>query len=493
MDVRTMPQTFQDAIAITRNLGIKFLWIDSLCIIQDSSEDWARESAQMGRIYRDATITIFAEHADGDDGGCFSLRSGRASALCRTEMFDPLVGFFSKEGSHTPLAMVQAKLHHAGGHSLPERHSIFETVKALNSRQTGPLNSRAWVLQESILSHRALLYDEHEVRWSCPTMKACECIPEGQVRRSWSRLDKGDPDIVDTRELANAWSAIVRDFSRRGLTYSKDKLPALAGIASEMLQYKRSTYLAGLWKDDLQTNLAWSVHPRGVGAPYRGTTRIKNSHTPSWSWAKVEGEVRMLNHSYDITNFTDARSTRAKSLVGEIVECNTTPANDLNPFGEVSSGVLILRGRLGQAKCCSPVTTSHHIDRIPLQDSKSNLKMAWFDPDISPIPKEAPIDSVWSIPTVYSNSDSLYCLGLILVSADRAEKTRLEHPWVEGRIFERVGIVSAMPILSRTFETDNTVTATTGEPTKHSSPETDQDSGFFNWLEHCEVSTITVI
>lgn len=145
MDIDAMPKTFRDAITITRELGIKYLWIDSLCIIQDSAEDWARESAQMGKIYRDAAITIFAEHSDSDDGGCFTSRSGATSALCRTPMFDDVYAHIRNQKSLSTRTFIQAKLHHAGGHSMPEHHSIFETIKTLD-RRTVPLNLRAWEL-----------------------------------------------------------------------------------------------------------------------------------------------------------------------------------------------------------------------------------------------------------------------------------------------------------------------------------------------------------
>lgn len=66
-----MPKTFRDAIIVARQLDLRYLWIDSLCIIQDSADDWSKESAEMGRICQQASITIFAESAENDDGGLF--------------------------------------------------------------------------------------------------------------------------------------------------------------------------------------------------------------------------------------------------------------------------------------------------------------------------------------------------------------------------------------------------------------------------------------
>jgi hypothetical protein len=71
----TLPKMFQDAVHITRRLNIKYLWIDSLCIVQDSEEDWAREAAQMGDIYRHAFLTIFALDSKNCHEGIFVQRS----------------------------------------------------------------------------------------------------------------------------------------------------------------------------------------------------------------------------------------------------------------------------------------------------------------------------------------------------------------------------------------------------------------------------------
>jgi len=487
MDIKEMPKTFQDAVAITRNLGMRYLWIDSLCIVQDSADDWARESAEMGRIYRDAAVTVFAESSDSDAGGCFASRPqvGRTSALCCTPMLDSLMQAFSDEEHQTP-TFIQEKLHHAGSHSLPERHSVFETVKNLEARTT-PLSSRGWVLQESILSFRALVYDQHEVRWSCPTMKACECTPEGHIRQSWSKLDKGEAEIVDKRDLSNAWASIVHEFSRRKLTYSRDKLPALAGIAGEMSHDKRPTqYLGGLWEDDLRHNLAWFVPPRSTVSPYRETNRTQGCHAPSWSWAAVDGEVRMhLQLSDDRQTSEDwavERTRRAKSLLCEILVSRTTPVNKLNPFGDCT-GTLRLCGPLGYAKCCSLTTTSHHVDRIPLADTWSGRETAWFDPDVSPVPRESPIDEVWCMP-LYHTSGHLWCLALTPVPINRGLNILGGRSSPQGEVYQRVGIVTAKYVSSHEILT---------EPDKHFGTTVEQNNAILAWFEQCEVKTITIV
>ncbi len=68
-----LPANFRDAIVITRELGIRYLWIDSLCILQDSKQDWQQESKMMAAIYRDSTLTISAMASSGSTQGILWL------------------------------------------------------------------------------------------------------------------------------------------------------------------------------------------------------------------------------------------------------------------------------------------------------------------------------------------------------------------------------------------------------------------------------------
>ncbi|KAN0096769.1 Heterokaryon incompatibility protein (HET) domain containing protein [Hyaloscypha variabilis] len=69
--LETLPKTFQDAISITRELGLRYIWIDSLCIIQDSPEDWEKEASLMHTVYKNAYCTVAASASRDGSGGCF--------------------------------------------------------------------------------------------------------------------------------------------------------------------------------------------------------------------------------------------------------------------------------------------------------------------------------------------------------------------------------------------------------------------------------------
>jgi hypothetical protein len=134
----SLPKTFQHAIQVTRELGFGFLWIDSLCIIQDDPEDWNVESAKMAGIYNIATLTIMAASASDSQGGCFQSPSPDVEAV------------------HIP---------YTAGDGTTEL-SISLSQPPLGYRKAvslGPLFQRAWVFQEQLLSKRKLIFAKDQL------------------------------------------------------------------------------------------------------------------------------------------------------------------------------------------------------------------------------------------------------------------------------------------------------------------------------------------
>ncbi|KAK4118141.1 HET-domain-containing protein, partial [Parathielavia appendiculata] len=144
-----LPQTFSDAVAVTRAFGIRYLWIDSLCIIQDSPEDWALHAPLMAKVYGDAWVTISADAAadsfegflqHADRGRFRAVRSRRGSAAC-SELAKLLVTF----------------------------------CRSRNSVPDSRLSTRGWVFQERALAPRTLHFGSAEVGWECRSLINCEC------------------------------------------------------------------------------------------------------------------------------------------------------------------------------------------------------------------------------------------------------------------------------------------------------------------------------
>ncbi|KAF5008988.1 hypothetical protein FDECE_4762 [Fusarium decemcellulare] len=413
-----MPKTFQDAILVTRHLGFRYVWIDSLCIIQDSKDDWLREAKEMGRYYRGASLTVFALDSGGDDEGCFIDRDGDANAPFRTPMFDSLIDAMkSRTGS---ISFIHRSLEHRDCFAMDDERHGFENWRKIKCPLSA-LSLRGWTLQEWILSTRSLVFTSSEIEWVCPSMSACECLPEGvlDLPRStaggWEvSVKKQNRLFKDTMELrlSDAWCNITEEFSRRNLTFSGDKLPALAGIALEFSAAKSGDYVAGLWNDErLRNHLAWC---------YRA---------PSWSWASIDGIFRtaLLSHANVPTRESELRSD---ALVCDVLDCWI-------PLGEVSAGAVTLRGRLRRAKVSQEQQSRWFTNRRVIYHDHPGHELGWFDPDDQV--SQFPFSDVWCMLLLGSASR---LRGIALVEATTEEKRQAEtHGRLENKVFKRVGVV----------------------------------------------------
>lgn len=280
---RDMPATFQDAVTVSRQMNIRYLWIDALCIIQDSQLDWRKESVQMCKIYQHALFTITSAHSSDAYGGLFAKRDG--TLYLPFEIVIPLLD--------------------------REAHFLFSPFGRedvpVDPRDL-PINTRAWTLQELVLSKRTLIYDPGMLRWECHSMRGSESFPMGGIVRHddiIKRLQKAiastetHNDIFDffgktIRQQSSEWQHIIENYSSRNLSKYSDKLMALSGIVQALLKRTSNVYLAGLWKKQLYMQLLWSVNYSPIEL-YGGTRtvfkpppyRAKNAVAPSWSWASL--------------------------------------------------------------------------------------------------------------------------------------------------------------------------------------------------------------
>lgn len=255
-----LTKTFLDAIQIARYLGFTYLWIDSLCIIQDSTEDWARESGLMTNVYGGSSLTIAASSSDTSSAesgtvGCFFGRSRDWHCQVRQSNSTVLWDVYSK--------------------------APWQNVRL----EPDLLTTRAWVLQERYLSRRTLHFTEQQVFWECHGNPACELFPRGYPAAI--RLEFKLAFALWKRRLTRRqWPAIVEDYSRRQLTKFSDKFPALGGLARLIQDESKDEYIAGMWRERLEYQLTWTVHSpdnnRGWTEPYIA---------PSWSWASATGGI----------------------------------------------------------------------------------------------------------------------------------------------------------------------------------------------------------
>ena len=252
-----LSQVFQDAINLTRRLGIEYIWIDSLCIIQDSSEDWATESQLMDRVYQHSWCNIAAT---GFRDGLKSFYVERDPKIIQPRKLRVKLKLDkpTKDGSK----------HVRGVYYCVE--NIWDTYIT-----NAPLNQRAWVLQERLLSPRVLHMGCNQVYWECTQLEACETFPDGlptslecgyksgawalNSERQFPRNDLDEVCPLDfEKELYDLWyKTVVPYYNVANLTRYEDKLVAIAGVAKKMQRQLGDKYIAGLWEKGLLRQLLW--------------------------------------------------------------------------------------------------------------------------------------------------------------------------------------------------------------------------------------------
>ncbi|KAF2805538.1 HET-domain-containing protein [Mytilinidion resinicola] len=345
-----LPKTFQHAIEITALLGFSYIWIDSLCILQDSRPDWEEQSAHMAAIYEHAVVTLAAGSATGDTEGF--LRP-RPKLLNGTVMFQPE----NPNLSPKPVAFRQALTHHF----LPS---------------IDPLEKRAWAFQERLLSTRVLLFSLHELRWECNTVEQCEC------RSSWdvSHTLFNDPHPYSRKHLSQEtprhklhkfwYCDIIPRFTNASLTKESDKLPALSGVVQVLSKLLKDPYVAGIWNDGSMRGFLWNTAKREncfVSRTYRA---------PSFSWASLD---YMVSYNHLRSSFEEREDI---TWLTEVVEIRCSLAG-LDPFGQVTDGYAIFDGPLVSAWLHFPPDINGlNVTFQPASSTAANEYIS-FQPDVT--------------------------------------------------------------------------------------------------------------
>lgn len=148
INIRVLPKHFKEAMETARRLGVQYIWIDSLCIIQNDPEDWKRESREMGNIYHNAILNIAISIAPNGRYGCFTKRDYLHIEPCRIEA----------KWTDRPSQILY--VHDPG-------------LWSRNIEDTS-LFRRAWVTQELILAPRVLYFGRHQMMWECLSLQASE-------------------------------------------------------------------------------------------------------------------------------------------------------------------------------------------------------------------------------------------------------------------------------------------------------------------------------
>jgi hypothetical protein len=331
LGLSALSPTFQNAVATAKGLGIRYLWIDSLCIVQDSMEDWRSESGLMSSVYGHSVLNI---------------------AILSTKT---RVGRLSDDLSDISSLICQIKARWTDVAS--EDCYIFEDSMWRDCVSFAPLNRRAWVLQERILSKRILYIHETQYFWECHQQTACQVFPvqmppqmrstPGKISHKEARpiIEQAAVDHHDYKQDPYFfWRRVIDKYTLCELTRAEDKLVAVSGLAQRVAAITNDIYLAGLWARHLEVQLMWVVQdPPTAKFPVPVLPESSNYRAPSWSWASVDGHVLMKTPEPDEDILT---------LV-EIVSADVKAITE-DRTGQVQSGFITVTGVL--------IPAAYHLD-----------------------------------------------------------------------------------------------------------------------------------
>lgn len=332
--------TVQDAILVTRALGISYIWIDAICILQDRNE-WSEEASRMNEIYGGSTVTLVIASSD-------SVKKGFLKA--RDLNYIPVVYSTKPAEDH------EAKIFLSPEWDQSERED------------NGPWSKRGWTMQEGLLPNRLLHYTASQIIWKCceeqrfergVTEHVEETISEILTYSDYHDIAFGseflwqlpaflkfkrfkdhlpislDYPLMSHSDTFRLWYDLIEEYTQRNFTQISDRLVAISGLARMYGDMTRKpTYVAGLWKEDLIRGLLWHVK----GATLILTANISTSPRafPSWSWASAGYEV--VENALKADNSVHALS--------EIENIQIDLVDPREPFGALKSGSVTITGPL---------------------------------------------------------------------------------------------------------------------------------------------------
>ncbi|KAK2604010.1 hypothetical protein QQS21_003846 [Conoideocrella luteorostrata] len=296
-----MPSKYVDAIRITKTLRLSYIWIDSLCIIQDCTKDWTAEALKMAAIYGHSACNISYTHEPSEEPSKRYLRDPRAIIPCKLTA-----------ASARPSRLAALGIGRLRNRTLPPAAVVVQQFAgALHAswsteayKRKCSLLSRAWVFQERLLCPRTIYYGNDRLLWEC-----CETFidefsgPLPYVPRSKAQIYTAFSGATQRQAFNNEWKLMVSEYRSCKLSFENDRAVAFAGIARAAQHRTGMTYLAGIWKETAHLDLLWCVIPKDTKiAP--GFPRLEtptNAKAPSWSWFSVPCQ---LTADYDTVDYS---------------------------------------------------------------------------------------------------------------------------------------------------------------------------------------------
>ncbi|CAJ2513010.1 Uu.00g011290.m01.CDS01 [Anthostomella pinea] len=295
IDFHRLPRTFQDAVVVARGIDVHYLWIDSLCIIQDDMNDWEYESRRMEQVFSAAYCTLAASSAKSSVEGFLKYRQPRSCVQLETKSLGRLYVCQNIDDFHRDVEL-------------------------------GGLNTRGWVLQERVLSRRSIFFTSTQVYWECGAGVHCETLARLKNSKAAFLGDANFPESAleyyrDGRQM------LVQDLFERysSLAFTKnwDRPVAIIGLQERLAKAFRTQAAYGffapyfgrllLWKRLGSRHMTRIIQQRGIGVP-----------APTWSFFSKEGAIKYLELKFQEVDWA---------------------TNDFdNPFYQRCTGVIVLSG-----------------------------------------------------------------------------------------------------------------------------------------------------
>ncbi|PMD32227.1 HET-domain-containing protein [Hyaloscypha variabilis F] len=334
INFQDLPKTIKDAVIITENLGLEYLWVDALCIIQDDEKDRAREIDLMGYVYESAELTIVASRAE-------KVQDGFLQNILPYGLDKPDWVF---------------KMHYR---DLQGRTSPMIIAPKFMRTPMDYLSKRAWAFQERLFSYRVLDFGSSCVHWFCQTQQYCDreggkCTPRDL--KKGLEVFRALPDRNANVKI-ETWYKLVDIISKRSLTNPQDRLPAIGGVAERFTLLSKSKYYAGIWESSLPSGLLWLSDRFAINHEFQ--QRPSTFLAPSWSWATISQAVNNRVYTGD-----------GLSKV-EVINVEMGYPTAGNTYGLVKHGYLTLRGYLTTVDWRLPSTERYGSGIIKKVDNPS--------------------------------------------------------------------------------------------------------------------------
>lgn len=407
ISLSALPRTFQEAVVFTRWLGVRYLWIDALCIIQGDKADWLRQSTVMASVYSGSFLTLSAAKAASGQSGLFSSE--------RHDVVEAAIDHMDERGLYKGRFFMRTII----PHEILNANKPCDWGSERHPFKVFPLLARAWAFRERVLAPRVLHFGNQELCWECQRYVHCECGHPGstdEAKDAFKAMIAANQSRSSAIERFNSWKELVSLFSARRITFPTDRLPAISGIAKCLAEcLPKAKYLADLWSTDAFA-LLWELSTIESQQIFSETSGPL-CEWPSWSWAKVDGAV-----NYYIVGANDVSHCRIVALV------------DRSIYGHVDTGELVVEGPLEPVTYsqCSPLSERSHFlrkdGRWQFRTLSIRLWRGWLSWDAG-----RPAES-WHA----SCEDSFYLVRLVVVLGRREYFVILRK--VEGSDTDPAGV-----------------------------------------------------